>query len=324
MHQNHAKLDFTPLLKYHLIMTVTMILFILSVFVLASGFWLRSINLSHLRLHGLEVPPGFEGTIDAKTLAGASAYTFEKSRAEMVQSAVDNVLLLVFMFGGLLGLYDRWVSSLADSFVVNGLLFFLFLALAETLIDIPFSLYLTFRVENRYGFNTTTQKLWLTDLIKSTAISVLLLCLLVAGAFTFIRWSPGFWWLWVWGFFTVTSIFLMYIAPYVIEPLFFKFSPVEEKGLEEDIRKMMERAGVQVSRVMQVDVKFFYSHLPVVERVQGLLGKAKMDADKSIGIHHKGQKTHDTKASSDSDTPLTLRCRVRRIIILCCLLLRFI
>ena len=253
MHQNRAKLDFTPLLKYHLIMMVTMILFILSVFVLASGFWLRSINLSHLRLHGAKVPPSFEETIDAKALARASAYTFEKSRVEMVQSAVDNVLLLVFMFGGLLGLYDRWVSSLADSFVVNGLLFFLFLALAETLIDIPFSLYLTFRVEKRYGFNTTTQKLWLTDLIKSTVISVLLLCLLAAGAFTFIRWSPGFWWLWVWGFFAVTSIFLMYIAPYVIEPLFFKFSPVEEKGLEEDIRNMMERAGVHVSRVMQVD-----------------------------------------------------------------------
>ena len=285
--QNHAKLDFTPLLKYHPVMTVTVILFILSVFVLASGFWLRSINLGHLRLHGAEVPPGFEGMSDSETLAGASAYTFEKSRIEMVQSAVDNVLLLVFMFGGLLGLYDRWVSSLADSFVVNGLLFFLFLALAETLIDIPFSLYLTFWVENRYGFNATTQKLWLTDLIKSTVISVLLLCLLVAGAFTFIRWSPGFWWLWVWGFFAVTSIFLMYIAPYVIEPLY-KFSPVEEKGLEEDIRKLMERAGVQVSRVMQVDVKFFYSHLPVVERVQGLLGKAKngcrqIDRDPSKG-----------------------------------------
>ena len=157
------------------------------------------------------------------------------------------------MFGGLLGIYDQWVSSLSTSFVVSGLLFFLFLTLAETLLDIPFSLYLTFRIENRYGFNTMTKKLWLTDLLKSTAISLLILSLLVTGAFTLISWSPGFWWLWVWGFFAAISIFLMYIAPYVIEPLFFKFSPIEEKGLEEEIRHMMKKAGVQVSRVMQVD-----------------------------------------------------------------------
>jgi STE24 endopeptidase len=137
--------------------------------------------------------------------------------------------------------------------VVGGLLFFLFLTLAQTLLDIPFSLYNTFRIENRYGFNTTTKGLWLADLLKSTAITMLLLSLLVSGAFTSIRWSPGFWWLWVWGFFAAVTIFLIYIAPYVIEPLFFKFSPVEEEGLEEEIRVMMEKTGVKVSRVMQVD-----------------------------------------------------------------------
>jgi STE24 endopeptidase len=93
----------------------------------------------------------------------------------------------------------------------------------------------------------------LTDLLKSTAISLLLLSLLVSGAFTLISWSPGFWWLWVWGFFAAVTVFLIYIAPYVIEPLFYKFSPVEEKELEEEIRAMMEKAGVKVSRVMQVD-----------------------------------------------------------------------
>jgi STE24 endopeptidase len=90
-------------------------------------------------------------------------------------------------------------------------------------------------------------------LLKSTAISLLLLSLLVSGAFALILWSPGFWWLWVWGFFATATILLMYIAPYVIEPLFFKFSPVEAEGLEEEIRVMAEKAGVMVSRVMQVE-----------------------------------------------------------------------
>lgn len=234
-------------------MTVTMILFILYLFVIAFGYWLRSINLKHLRIHGAEVPSGFEGAIDKEVLARMSAYTLEQSRVGLLESVVDNILLLVFMFGGLLGLYDRWISSLSDSFVVSGLLFFLLLALAQTLLDIPFSHYQTFRIENRYGFNTTTTRLWLTDLLKSTLITLLLLSVLVAGAFTLIRWSPGFWWLWVWGLFAAVSIFFIYVSPYVIEPLFFKFSPVEERGLEEEIRAMMEKAGVQVKRVMQVD-----------------------------------------------------------------------
>jgi STE24 endopeptidase len=255
-------------------MTVTVILFILYIFIVAVGYWLRSINLSHLKLHGGEVPSGFEGTIDAGILAKTTAYTLEISKVGLVESVADNMLLLVFVFGGLLGIYDQWILSLSNSFLVSGLLFFLFLALAETLFEIPFSLYQTFRIENRYGFNTTTKTLWLTDLLKSTVISALLLSLLVAGAFTLIRWSPGFWWLWVWGFFAAVSIFLIYIAPYVIEPLFFKFSPVEEKGLEEEIRKMMERAGVQVSRVMQVDASrrsrhsnAYFTGIGIVKRI---------------------------------------------------------
>ena len=192
---------------------MTVILFILYIFVIAVGYWLRSINLSHLKQHGAEVPSGFEGTIDAGILAKTAAYTLEQSKVGLVESVANNILLLVFMFGGLLGIYDQWISSLSGSFVVSGLLFFLFLTLAETLLDIPFSLYMTFRIENRYGFNTTTKQLWLTDLLKSTAITVLLLSLLVAGAFTLIRWSPGFWWLWVWGFFAAITIFLIYICP---------------------------------------------------------------------------------------------------------------
>jgi STE24 endopeptidase len=233
-------------------MTVTTILLILYLFVIGCGYWLRSVNLRHLKRHGAEVPSGFEGVIDAEILAKTAAYTLEQSQVELIESVVDHLLLLALLFGGL-RLYDRWIASLSGSFVVSGLLFFLFLALAQTLIDIPFSLYHAFRIENRYGFNTTTKRLWLADLLKSTAISLLLLSLLVSGALALIRWSPGFWWLWVWGFFAAVTVFLIYISPYVIEPLFFKFSPVEEGGLEEEITAMMEKAGVKVSRIMQVD-----------------------------------------------------------------------
>lgn len=228
-------------------------IFLIYVLELIIGYCLRYVNLRHLQLHGSEVPANFEGAIDPETLRKTSEYTFEQSRVGLVESITGNIILVVFLFGGLLGVYDRWLGSLTDSFIFGGVLFFLTLYLVQSVLDIPFSLYQTFRIENRYGFNTTTAKLWLSDLGKSTLISVILISLLLSGAFFLIRFSPDWWWLWVWGFFASVTLFLMYISPYVIEPLFFKFKPVSKEGLEDDIRNLLGKAGLEISRVMEVD-----------------------------------------------------------------------
>jgi STE24 endopeptidase len=232
-------------------MTIALLLcYLLTV---AAGYWLSALNIRHLRRYGNIVPPGFEGAIDPETLAKTTAYTLGKNRLGLVESLLDNILLVLFLFGGVLGVYDRWIASLSGSFVVGGVLFFLFLTLAQTIIGVPFSIYDTFRIENRYGFNNTTPRLWLADLVKSTAVSIILLSLVVMGGFAIIRFSPGFWWLWVWGFFAVVSIFIMYLSPYVIEPLFNKFEPVKEEGLEDDIRALLAKIGLKVSKVTQMD-----------------------------------------------------------------------
>ncbi len=221
--------------------------------VLAAGYGLRALNLRHLRRHGDQVPPGFEGAVDAQVLGETSAYTLEQSRLGLIESLLGNLMLLIFLFGGLLPVYDRWIQGTSDAFILAGLLFFFGLQLVKGLADIPFSLYRTFRIENRYGFNTMTLRLWLSDLVKGTLIGALLLGALLAGALWLIEHSPGWWWLWVWGFFALFTLLLMYISPYVIEPLFFKFEPVTEPGLEGEVRDLVERAGLQVSRVFQVD-----------------------------------------------------------------------
>lgn len=221
--------------------------------VIGTGYWLQYLNLTYLRAHGRTVPPEFQGTVEPSLLQKIAAYTFENSRVGIVESIVSNVLLVIFLFGGLLGVYDRWIVSLSGSFVLAGALFALILLAAETLIDIPFSLYRNFRIENRYGFNTMTVKLWLTDLIKSLAISAILGTLVTVAALSIIQASPAWWWLWVWAFLLVFGVFMMYISPSVIEPLFFKFEPVKAEGLEEKIRLLVERAGLRVSRVFQVD-----------------------------------------------------------------------
>ena len=232
---------------------MTLFIFITFLLITGIGYWLRYLNLAHLKTHGRTVPPEFEGTIDPATLARISDYTVEHSRFGLIESVIDNCIVLLFFFGGLLGVYDAWVSSLSGSFLGNGILFALFLMLAQTVIGIPFSIYRNFRIENRYGFNTMTPKLWFADLVKGLLIGAVITSVAVLGALWLVTWSPGLWWLWVWLFFLIVSVFLMYISPYVIEPLFFKFEPLSVEGLEDRIRALMEKAGLRVSRVFQVD-----------------------------------------------------------------------
>ncbi|MBI2354351.1 MAG: M48 family metallopeptidase [Deltaproteobacteria bacterium] len=227
--------------------------FLLFALVTAFGYWLRYINLQHLKRYGNEVPEGFEGVVDAEKLRASSAYTLASSRLSLWESLCDNALLIVFLFGGLIALYDRFIGGLSGSFVLFAILFFLILTWAQALLGIPFHLYATFRIEARYGFNTMTPRLWAGDFLKSQVIGSLLLTLLVAAAFGLIRWSPERWWIWVWGFMGLFSLLMMFISPYVIEPLFNKFEPVTEEGLEAEIRAMMEKAGLKVGRVMQMD-----------------------------------------------------------------------
>ena len=228
-------------------------LFCLFAAITAFTYWLRHINLLHLKQNGARVPEGFEGAIDEEKLRGSSAYTFDSSRLGLWDSLFDNTVLIVFLFGGLVTAYDRYISTLSTSFTISAIIFFLMLTWISTLLGIPFDLYGTFRIESRYGFNTTTPRLWVTDFLKSQAIGAILLTLMITVVFRLIQWSPQNWWLWVWGFMALFSLFMMFISPYVIEPLFNKFEPVVEDGLEDEIRSMMEMAGLKVGRVMQMD-----------------------------------------------------------------------
>lgn len=228
-------------------------LFCLFAVITAFTYWLRHINLQHLKRHGYKVPEGFEGAVDEEKLRSSSAYTFDSSRLGLWDSLFDNVILVFFLFGGVIAAYDRYVSAMSASPIISAIIFFLLLTWGSTLLGIPFDLYGTFRIEARYGFNTTTPRLWITDFFKSQAIGGVLLVFLIGVVFWLIGWSPRNWWLWVWGFMALFGLFMMFISPYVIEPLFNKFEPVTEAGLEDEIRIMMEKADLKVGRVMQMD-----------------------------------------------------------------------
>jgi STE24 endopeptidase len=228
---------------------------VLSVYLLVvcGTLWLKWMNLRHLRKKGQQVPSGFEGAIDGDILRRSLAYTLETSRLEVVGLLLDCALVIVLLFGGALSVYDRWIASLTGRVELEAVLFFLGLLWVQTILSIPFSLYRNFGIEARYGFNQMTGRIWVLDLVKSMLVSSLLIAILVGVALFLMGRSPDRWWLWVWGFFVLFSLFVLYISPYVIEPLFFSFKPVETEAFEAEIRLLMEKAGLRVERVFQVD-----------------------------------------------------------------------
>jgi len=233
-----------------LIMLCALILFILQTLF---DYWLDFLNIRHMKIMSGIIPAEFEGQVDRTLLLKTQQYTIERTRLGILSSLLTSVIIVVFLFGGGLPWYDRFISSLELPFVVSGLIFFLLLSFASSIISIPFSLYRTFVTEKKYGFNTMTLKTWVADFMKSLVLSTVIMGMLISAGLWIVQKSPGFWWLYVWGLFFVFSVFMMYIAPYVIEPLFNKFEPVRDEGLLQGIKRIAEKAGIKVSRVFSMD-----------------------------------------------------------------------
>jgi len=233
----------------------TDLLVILIIYALLQAFkyCLEYANVRHVRGLKDSIPPEFEGVLDRSMLDKMRVYLGEKTRFDIIASASASLAIVVFLFGGLLDLYNSWVAGLGLPFVLSGWLFFLLVYLAGELLSVPFTLYFVFRIENRHGFNTMTYGLWLADFLKGTMLSVVLLTLVSFAGFWLIERSPGAWWFLIWCFSLAFMIFITYVSPYVIEPLFNKFTPVEDGDLKARIMGLASRAGINVSKVLRMD-----------------------------------------------------------------------
>ncbi|MBI3753658.1 MAG: M48 family metallopeptidase [Deltaproteobacteria bacterium] len=233
----------------------TLLIFILCLYIIKETFeyWVLYLNLRYMRKFGSAVPPEFEGEVDAGLFKKAQDYEADKARLSIISSLVGNVMIILFMFGGLLNAYNSWIASLNLSFIISGWLFFILLSYAGDILSIPFSLYSTFKIESKYGFNTMTRRLWIADFIKSLMLSTVMMSLLLFAALWLIQRSPDYWWFFVWCFLFAYSIFVMYISPYVIEPLFNKFTPLEDEILKEKITGLTDKVGIHISRILKMN-----------------------------------------------------------------------
>lgn len=238
----------------------TVLLSILVLYLLTRCFslFLEYLNLKSLRREA-GLPPGFEA-LDPAHLEKSREYAAENIKFSMAATVWREAIIVAFIFGGVLEWYSRWVEGLGLGFIPSGVVFFMLLQYAGVILNAPVSLYRTFVIEKRHGFSNMTPALWAVDLAKGLVLSTVVYGVLIVASLWIISASPGLWWLWLWAFFLAFSVFLMYLSPYVIEPFFNKFSPLEDRDLAEEVKDLMKKAGVTVERVFRVDASRRSTH----------------------------------------------------------------
>jgi len=233
----------------------TLLIAFLLVFVFRFLFQLtlNLINISHLRRHGNHVPRVFQDTVDEKNLSRMSAYTADSTRFGIVAKLFDQAVLLAIVLTGFLPWLVEEITAWHLGFIGGGLLFFAILALIAQLLDIPFDLYSTFVIEDRYGFNTRTMRLWFIDWIKGLALSGILGGILIFFLLALVHYFESAWWILAWIVISLFELVIMWLYPVLIAPLFNKFEPIPDKELEKSIASLMGRAGLAVKGVFQMD-----------------------------------------------------------------------
>lgn len=197
-------------------------------------------ELLNLKSAATGLPLEFVGLFDEGAYRKSGEYLGATTRLSLIASAVDLFFLLCFWFSGGFNLFDQFLRGYGFNPVVNGVLYIGFLLLLQSLIDLPFSIYKTFVIEEKFGFNKTTPTVFVADLLKTLLLAALLGTPLLAGVLWFFESTGSLAWLWAWCGVTLVSLLLQYIAPTWIMPLFNKFIPLEDGELK---RAIMEYAG---------------------------------------------------------------------------------
>ncbi len=189
----------------------------------------------NLRALQTELPEEFQGVYAEETYRNSQEYTRVTTRFGCITSTFSLVLTLGFWFLGGFQVLDRLVRGWGVHPIVTGLLYIGLLILLRTLIFLPFHIYDTFVIEERFGFNKTTPKTFIADFFKSLGLSILIGGPLLAGLLAFFQYADSLAWLYCWLVTTIVMLFLHFIAPTWIMPLFNTFTPLEEGELRNRI-----------------------------------------------------------------------------------------
>jgi STE24 endopeptidase len=223
---------------------------------LATRAWLAARQVRHVARHRGEVPLAFRASVDLQAHQKAADYTLAKSRLAHWQMVAGAVVLLGWtLFGGLDLLNAAVRDGVAPRFgslAYEVALFAAFVAIGAVL-DTPFEWYSTFRLEQRFGFNRVTWRLWLADALKGLALAIVVGVPLIAGVLWIMAAAGSAWWLWAWAAWMAVMLAAQVLVPSVIAPLFNRFEKLEDESLQARVQALMTRVGFAAKGLFVMD-----------------------------------------------------------------------
>ncbi|HVV02098.1 MAG TPA: M48 family metallopeptidase [Verrucomicrobiae bacterium] len=214
---------------------------------------LANLNCRHVRKHADAVPPAFQQIVDEATYKKSVAYTLAGERLDEVRAIWSLLILLVALFSGVLPSSHEWFVTSAGASAWSMAAWFFAVGLAISLTGLPFDWYDQFRLEQRFGFNTTTQRTWWSDQLKGFLLALVLGYPLLALLLKFTEWSGRAWWLWGWGALMAFQVLMFFLAPLIIMPLFNKFTPLPAGSLRERLLALAARTRFAAGNIQVMD-----------------------------------------------------------------------
>lgn len=220
---------------------------------LAVRFWLATRQVRHVATHRDTVPVDFAGTVSLAAHRKAADYTIAKARLGLLEMAFGAAVLLGWTLLGGLDLLNRALLAWLGPGMGQQLALLAAFAAVGGLLELPFTLYHTFVLEERFGFNKMTWGLWLADAAKGLALGALV-GLPIAWLILWLMGAAGsLWWLWAWGAWMGFNLLLLVLYPTVIAPLFNKFKPIEDETLKARVTALMQRCGFAAKGLFVMD-----------------------------------------------------------------------
>ena len=214
--------------------------------------YLEILNIRNIRKYR-NVPDYFRDTVSEDNYRKSAEYTVEKTRFSMVSSLFSAVFLLVIIFSGFFGSLESLVLSVNTTEYIKWIIYIFSVTALFSIVSIPFSLYSSFVIEQKYGFNKMTLKLFITDLVKGSVISVIIGFPVLLILFWFMDKAGNYWWIYAFIFISVIQIALNVLYPVLIAPLFNKFEPLEEGELKSRLNSLAEKLSFRIKGIFRVD-----------------------------------------------------------------------
>ncbi len=222
--------------------------------------YLKIRNLKSIDNNKDSVPPRFKNVVTEEEYKKSILYNTDRIKFQIFTALFGSVVLIIFTIGGLLNYLTQVVMDMTSSNVLGAVLLGLLLIIVEEIISIPISIYSTFVIEERHGFNKTTRKTFITDIFKGLLISGAISSILYATVIFIIISAGDLWWIYAFAAVFTLQAIIFFLYPVLIMPLFNKFEPLDDEQFKKPIEKLLEKVDFKSKGLFVMNASLRSTH----------------------------------------------------------------